>query len=186
MANITEGGAMDDVKRWVCYCYVMWYPDVVGRPRFHAFPDCPFAAGQGANQDGATPFASTFGSRWDKCRRSRVVWLTLFYASIELNSEAEWCFRRICACAFLSNVLQNVKDELHHNRLFASLTPPTVENRSQDTVQGVQVLSWERQSIATGHKSHLPMSKQTIYQWHRKWLNRLYSRCHIFIHKILH
>lgn len=73
----------------------------------------------------------------------RGVWLTLFDAFVELKSDTElWSgvFQikiNKQACAFLSDVLQNVKDELHHNGLFATLTPPTVEDRSQNTIQGV-------------------------------------------------
>lgn len=66
----------------------------------------------------------------------------------------------VVGCFLLSDVLQDVKDELHHKRVVASLTPPAGHNGSQHVIQGVQVLGRERLPIAPSHKSHL--KKQTI------------------------
>lgn len=41
---------------------------------------------------------------------------------------------------FLCDVLQDVKDELHHDGLVASLAPPAVNDGNERAVQGVQVL----------------------------------------------
>lgn len=117
----------------VCYCCAMRYPDLMVRPRSHAFPDCLFVAGQGANQNSTTPLPLLV-SQWDECRPS--VWsgspfyFTLLLSWTQRQSCGQRCWRRIKikkqACAFLSDVLQDVKDELHHNRLFATLTSTAV------------------------------------------------------------
>lgn len=56
---------------------------------------------------------------------------------------------------FLSDVLQDVKDQLHHNGLVASLVPPAVDDGDQHAVQGVEVLSGEGLPVAPSYKSHL-------------------------------
>lgn len=62
----------------------------------------------------------------------------------------------------LSDVLQDVKDQLHHNRLVASLAPPAVNDRDQRAVDGVQVLSWERLPVAASHKSDLKLQNKPL------------------------
>lgn len=67
------------------------------RPRSHAFPDCPFAAGQVANQDSTTPLP-LLGSQWDEFRPS--VWSGSLFSMLLLSwtltlSCGQWCFRRM-------------------------------------------------------------------------------------------
>lgn len=62
----------------------------------------------------------------------------------------------------LSDVLQDVKDELHHYRLIVSLAPPAVNDGDQRAVQGVEVLSWEGLPIAPGHISHLKLQNKPL------------------------
>lgn len=66
----------------------------------------------------------------------------------------------VVGCVLLSDVLQDIKDELHHKRLVASLAPPAGYDGSQHVIQGVQVLGRERLPIAPSHKPHL--KKQII------------------------
>lgn len=61
----------------------------------------------------------------------------------------------------LSDVLQNIKDELHHKRLVASPAAPAGYHWSQHVIQDVEVLGGERLPIAPSHKSHL--KTQTYY-----------------------
>lgn len=67
----------------------------------------------------------------------------------------------MCVCA-LSDVLQDVKDKLHHDGLVAPLAPPAVYDGDQHAIQGVQVLSWEGLPIAPGHKSHLKLQNKPL------------------------
>lgn len=60
-----------------------------------------------------------------------------------------------CGVCALSDVLQDVKDELHHYRLLAPLAAPAVNDSVQHAVQGVEILSWEGLPVAPSHKSHL-------------------------------
>lgn len=62
-------------------------------------------------------------------------------------------------CVLLSDVLQDIKDELHHKCLVASLAPPAGYDGSQHVIQGVEVLGRERLPIAPSHKSHLEKKK---------------------------
>lgn len=62
--------------------------------------------------------------------------------------------------SLLSDVLQDVKDELHHDGLVAPLAPPAVYDWDQHAVQGVQVLSREGKPVAPSHKSHLESQKK--------------------------
>lgn len=55
----------------------------------------------------------------------------------------------------LSDVLQDIKDKLHNDGLFSPRAAPAVDDRDQNAVQGIEVLSWERLPIAPGHKSNL-------------------------------
>lgn len=63
----------------------------------------------------------------------------------------------------LGDILQDVKDELHHNGPVTPLAPPAVNDRDQRAVKGVQVLSWEGLPIAAGHKSNLKMNQEHTY-----------------------
>lgn len=65
------------------------------------------------------------------------------------------------ACA-LSDVLQDVKDKLHHNRLVTPLPPPAVYDGGKHAIQGVEVPSWEVLPIAPGHKSHLKLQHKPL------------------------
>lgn len=55
----------------------------------------------------------------------------------------------------LSNVLQDVKDKLHHDRLIIPFAPPAVHDGDQHAIQGIEVLGGEGLPIAPSHKSHL-------------------------------
>lgn len=66
----------------------------------------------------------------------------------------------IKGCVLLSDVLQDIKDELYHKRLVASLAPPAGYDGSQHVIQDVEVLGRERLPIAPSHKTHLKI--QTI------------------------
>lgn len=66
----------------------------------------------------------------------------------------------LCGCVWvcahtLSDVLQDVKDELHHNGLVTPLAPPAVYDRNQHAIQGIEILRGEGLPIAPSHKSHL-------------------------------
>lgn len=106
-----------------------------------------------------------------------VVWFALFFnAFIDLNpmaalrrSAGDRVVVRVkkmkwwggCVCA-LSDVLQDVKDELHHNRLVTPLPPPAVYDGGKHAIQGVEVPSWEVLPIAPGHKSHLKLQHKPL------------------------
>lgn len=55
----------------------------------------------------------------------------------------------------LSDVLKDVKNELHHYGLAVPLAPPAVDDRNQHAIQRIEVLSWEGLPIASCHKSSL-------------------------------
>lgn len=63
-------------------------------------------------------------------------------------------------CA-LSDVLQDVKDELHHHGVIASLAPSTVNDGGEHAIQGVEVLSWKGLPIAPSHEPHLKLQNKS-------------------------
>lgn len=70
---------------------------------------------------------------------------------------------RVCVCVrALSDVLQDVEDELHHDGLVVPLAPPAVDDGDQHAVQGVEVLSWEGLPVAPSHKSHLELQNNEL------------------------
>lgn len=73
----------------------------------------------------------------------------------------KWWGGCVRACA-LSDVLQDVKDKLHHNRLVTPLPPPAVYDGGKHAIQGVEVPSWEVLPIAPGHKSHLKLQHKPL------------------------
>lgn len=67
----------------------------------------------------------------------------------------------ITGCVLLSDVLQDIKDELYHKKFVVSLAPPAGYDGSQHVIQDVEVPGRERLPIAPSHKSHLKI--QTNY-----------------------
>lgn len=63
----------------------------------------------------------------------------------------------------LSSDLQNVKDELHYDRLSSLPVAPAVYDGSHHTTQSIEVLSWEGLSITPGHKSLLKIQETKNY-----------------------
>lgn len=66
---------------------------------------------------------------------------------------------RVCS---LSDVLQDVKDKLHHDGLIAPLVPPAVYDRDQHAIEGVEVPSWEGLPVASSHKSYLKLQNKSL------------------------
>lgn len=65
-----------------------------------------------------------------------------------------------CGVSDLSDILQDVKNELHHNGLLSSSAPPAVDDRDEHAVQGVEILSGEWLPVAPSHKPHLKLQKK--------------------------
>lgn len=55
----------------------------------------------------------------------------------------------------LGDVLQDVKDELHHRGLVVPRSAFAVNHGSQNAIEGAEVLSWEELPVTPSHKSNL-------------------------------
>lgn len=100
---------------------------------------------------------------------AEVLFVLFFFFFIDLNLTAAGdrvavsIRSTITGCVLLSDVLQDIKDELYHKRFVASLAPPAGYHRSQHVIQDVQVLGRERLPIAPSLESHLKIQTNYIH-----------------------
>lgn len=148
---------MKGIKLWGFYS--------MGRRRLHAYPES--AAGHIEFKNRLRLRLRSSYTSGGRCRGFGwgLVWFVFFFLWTWARQVPETELRSllrstVVGCVLLSDVLQDIKDELHHKRLVAPLAPPAGYDGSQHVIQGVQVLGRERLPIAPSHKPHL--KKQTI------------------------
>lgn len=146
-------------------------------PRIHAYPDC-LQQGKVRTPLRVRPLVSTCElMRW--MQTVDVVRFALFNAfywpephgCTDKKCQGWSCGRGeeddlvvFCVCA-LSDVLQDVKDKLHHHGFIASLAPSTVDDGGEHAIQGVEVPSWKGLPIAPSHEPHLKLQNKPEVVW---------------------